>query len=189
VTGDITAGDAYFNLSGGSQVNLLGTADDLDINGSGGSQLGLEAFSVNNADVNLSGGGRATVNVNGTLDVNLSGGSHVTYIGEPTSIDSNLSGDSTISKDEHAETRAALQVSLEDAVQSQETLWPGALLRVSSPALGTWSGAAGLADIEEATPMRADNQFRRGSLTKPFVSVVVLQLVEEGKFSLDDPMT
>jgi hypothetical protein len=98
VTGDITAGDAYFDLSGGSQVNLQGTADDLDVNGSGGSQLELGAFPVNNADINLSGGGRATVSVNGTLDVNLSGGSHVTYIGEPTSIDMNLSGDSTVSK-------------------------------------------------------------------------------------------
>jgi len=82
-----------------------------------------------------------------------------------------------------------LQTSLEEAVQSQETVFPGALLRVSSPELGTWSGAAGLANIEQATPMRPDNQFRGGSLTKPFVSVVVLQLVEEGRFSLDDPMT
>jgi hypothetical protein len=98
VTGNITAGDSYFDLSGGSQVNLQGTADNLDINGSGGSQLELGAFPVNNADINLSGGGRATVSVSGTLDVNLSGGSHVTYIGEPTSIDMNLSGDSTVSK-------------------------------------------------------------------------------------------
>ncbi|MFC1969738.1 serine hydrolase domain-containing protein [Chloroflexota bacterium] len=82
-----------------------------------------------------------------------------------------------------------LQASLEDAVQSQETVWPGALLRVSSPELGTWSGAAGLANVDAATPMKPDNQFRGGSLTKPFVSVVVLQLVEEGRFSLDDPMT
>jgi len=43
--------------------------------------------------------------------------------------------------------RAALQASIEDAVQSQETLWPGALLRVSSPELGTWSGDAGLSDF------------------------------------------
>lgn len=189
VTGDITAGDAYFDLSGGSQVNLQGVANDLDINGSGGSQLELEAFSVNNADISLSGGGRATINLDGILDVNLSGGSRVTYIGEPTLGDINLSGESTVSQDEHAETRTALQASIEDAVQSQETLWPGALLRVSSPELGTWSGAAGLADIEEATPMKPENQFRGGSLTKPFVSVVVIQLVEEGRFSLDDPMT
>jgi len=99
VTGNITAGDAYFDLSGGSQVNLQGTAEDLDINGSGGSQLELEAFSVNNADVNLSGGGRATINLDGILDVNLSGGSRVTYIGEPTLGDINLSGDSTVSKE------------------------------------------------------------------------------------------
>jgi hypothetical protein len=98
VTGDIIAGDVYLDLSGGSQVNLQGTADNLDVNGSGGSQLELGAFPVHNVDINLSGGGRATVSVNGTLDVNLSGGSHVTYIGEPTSIDMNLSGDSTVSK-------------------------------------------------------------------------------------------
>ena len=55
VAGDITAGDADFDLSGGSQVALSGAADNLDVNGSGGSQLELEAFAVNNADVNLSG--------------------------------------------------------------------------------------------------------------------------------------
>ena len=98
VTGDMTVGDAYLDLSGGSQVNVQGMGDDLDINGSGGSQFMLEAFSANNADVNLSGGGRATINVSGTLDVNLSGGSHVTYIGEPTLGDLDLSGDSTVSQ-------------------------------------------------------------------------------------------
>ena len=82
-----------------------------------------------------------------------------------------------------------LQASLEEAVQSQETVFPGALLRVSGPDIGTWSGAAGLADVEAATPMKPDNQFRAGSLMKPIISVVVLQLVEEGQFSLDDPMT
>ena len=98
ITGDITAGDADFDLSGGSQVDLIGSVDDLKVDGSGGSQLGLESFRVNNADMNLSGGGRATVNVTGTLDVNLSGGSKVEYIGEPTLGDVDLSGDSTVSK-------------------------------------------------------------------------------------------
>jgi hypothetical protein len=100
VAGDITAGDADFDLSGGSQVNLEGTANDLVVNGSGGSQLDLEAFPVNNADVELSGGGSATVDVNGTLDVNLSGGSRVTYVGEPTLGDIDLSGDSTVTSKE-----------------------------------------------------------------------------------------
>ena len=98
VTGDITAGDADFDLSGGSQVDLEGSAGELAVNGSGGSQLDLESFSVDNANINLSGGSRAIVNVTGTLDVNLSGGSRVEYIGEPTLGDIDLSGDSTVSK-------------------------------------------------------------------------------------------
>jgi len=98
VNGDIAAADADFDLSGGSTVTLTGSADDLVVKGSGGSQLDLEAFSVDNADINLSGGGRATVNLDGTLDVNLSGGSKVLYIGEPTLGDIDLSGDSTVSK-------------------------------------------------------------------------------------------
>jgi len=98
VTGDITAADADFDLSGGSRVVLAGSADNLVVKGSGGSQLDLEAFSVDDADVNLSGGGRATVNVDGILDVDLSGGSRVIYVGEPTLGDIDLSGDSTVNR-------------------------------------------------------------------------------------------
>ena len=98
VAGDITAADADFDLSGGSQVNLEGTADDLVVNASGGSHLRLESFAVKNADINISGGGGATVNVSGTLNVDLSGGSRVIYVGGPTLGDINLSGDSTVTK-------------------------------------------------------------------------------------------
>jgi hypothetical protein len=98
ITGDITAGDADFDLSGGSRINLGGTVENLDVNGSGGSHLDLENFPVDNADINLSGGGSATVNVDGNLDVNLSGGSHVTYIGNPTLGDIDLSGGSEVKK-------------------------------------------------------------------------------------------
>ncbi len=98
VAGDITVADADFDLSGGSHINLEGTADDLDVHGSGGSQLNLENFSVNNADINLSGGGGATVNVVGTLDVHLSGGSHVTYIDNPALGDIDLSGGSEVNR-------------------------------------------------------------------------------------------
>ena len=37
--------------------------------------------------------------------------------------------------------------------------------------------------------MRPHDRFRAGSLTKPFIAAVVLQLVEEGRFALDDPIT
>jgi hypothetical protein len=86
-------------------------------------------------------------------------------------------------------TAELLQRVLEAAVESPETVFPGALMYVSSPELGTWTGAAGLGDIETNTPMRPDDKFRAGSIVKPFIAVVILQLVEEGLFSLDDPMT
>ncbi len=98
LSGDITSGDADFELSGGSQVNLEGEADDLVIDASGGSQLDLEDFPVDDANIHLSGGGRATVNVSGILDVDLSGGSRVIYVGEPTQVNIEASGDSTVSK-------------------------------------------------------------------------------------------
>jgi D-alanyl-D-alanine carboxypeptidase len=82
-----------------------------------------------------------------------------------------------------------LQAALEAAVASPETKWPGALLYVRAPGLGDWSSAAGLGAVETKTPMRPYDRFRAGSLTKPFVAAVVLQLVEEGRFTLDDSIT
>jgi len=96
VAGEISTGDIDFSLSGGSQVFLTGSGRNLDINGSGGSQLNLATFSVEDADIDLSGGSQSTVDVSGVLDVNLSGGSRLTYTGNPTMGDIDLSGDSTL---------------------------------------------------------------------------------------------
>ena len=81
-----------------------------------------------------------------------------------------------------------LQAALEAAVESPDTNYPGAVLHVSSPELGTWTGAAGLGEIATDTAMRPDDKFRAGSLTKPFISVIILQLVEEGLLALDDTL-
>nr|BFE73691.1 hypothetical protein GCM10020092_069920 [Actinoplanes digitatis] len=45
---------------------------------------------------------------------------------------------------------------------------------------------AGVGDQERGSPVPLDGHFRMGSNTKTFVSVVVLQLVGEGRLSLDD---
>ncbi len=89
---------------------------------------------------------------------------------------------------EEEDIASQLQAALEAAVESPDTNFPGALLYVRSPEFGPWIGAAGLGDIETGTAMRPDDKFRCGSIMKPFISVVTLQLVEEGRFSLDDPM-
>jgi D-alanyl-D-alanine carboxypeptidase len=46
--------------------------------------------------------------------------------------------------------------------------------------------ASGVADLKTKRPIRATDRFRIGSITKSFVSTVVLQLVAERRLSLDD---
>jgi hypothetical protein len=97
VAGDITAsGDAQFNLSGASRVELEGSANDMLIDASGASRLELADFPVHNTNVSLSGASDATVNLDGRLDANLSGASNLSYIGEPTMGDIDISGGSEL---------------------------------------------------------------------------------------------
>ncbi|KAB8196857.1 serine hydrolase [Nonomuraea phyllanthi] len=63
-----------------------------------------------------------------------------------------------------------------------------ALARVSDGHGHTWSGAAGVRDIERGGRPSPGGYFRIGSVTKTFVATVVLQLVDEGKVRLDDPI-
>jgi len=46
--------------------------------------------------------------------------------------------------------------------------------------------AQGLGDVATGTPMGVDDRIRIGSLSKSYVAVVVLQLVDEGRLALDD---
>jgi D-alanyl-D-alanine carboxypeptidase len=60
---------------------------------------------------------------------------------------------------------------------------------VRVPGQRAWSGAAGKANVTTGAPMRAGDRFRAGSIAKTFVATATLQLAEEGRFSLDDPIT
>jgi D-alanyl-D-alanine carboxypeptidase len=50
----------------------------------------------------------------------------------------------------------------------------------------TWRGAGGLANLATERPMRAEDRYRIGSVTKTFTATVVLQLVGERKLRLSD---
>ena len=52
-----------------------------------------------------------------------------------------------------------------------------------------YSRGFGLADIAEQRPATPATVYHLASLTKPFASVVIMQLVEEGRVSLDDPIS
>ncbi len=64
---------------------------------------------------------------------------------------------------------------------------PGAVVGVRSPA-GTWTKAYGLADPVAGTAMTVGVHTRIGSITKTFTGTAIMQLAEQGRLSLDDPI-
>ncbi|MGD2183632.1 serine hydrolase domain-containing protein [Lusitaniella coriacea] len=67
----------------------------------------------------------------------------------------------------------------------EEGEMPGATMAISTPQ-GNWIGASGLSNREKKTPMQPNDRFAIASISKTFVAVVVLQLVEEGELDLEE---
>src|ERR1700739_2447680 len=49
----------------------------------------------------------------------------------------------------------------------------------------TWVGGLGYADVGKKRPVDADTLFRAGSISKGFVAVALMQVVDQGKMRLD----
>lgn len=66
----------------------------------------------------------------------------------------------------------------------------GILLHIESPQQGiSWSGASGFDDVKNKTKLLNNQCFRIASVTKTFVACCILRLWEDGKLSLDDPIS
>jgi len=98
VIGDMAASDVNLIIDGASTVQLEGSGNDIVAIVSGASRIRLGDFTVNNADVSLSGASSGTINLSGQLDADLSGASNLEYIGEPTLGTLNITGASTLSR-------------------------------------------------------------------------------------------
>jgi len=96
VTGNMNAADAELEVSGASGVELEGSANNIMLNAAGASKVNLADFTLNNANINLSGASEATVNVSGRLDSVLSAASILYFRGNPTMGNIIVSGASTI---------------------------------------------------------------------------------------------
>jgi D-alanyl-D-alanine carboxypeptidase len=66
---------------------------------------------------------------------------------------------------------------------------PGAVVLVQSRELGNWSATFGTRQIGGSEPITIDDHFRIGSNTKTMTGTVVLQLAQEGKLRLEDPVS
>ena len=66
---------------------------------------------------------------------------------------------------------------------------PGGVFLVAKDGKIMYRKAFGLSNIELSVPMKPENVFQIGSMTKQFTAVAVLMLAEEGKLHLEDDIT
>lgn len=95
-------------------------------------------------------------------------------------------GSSPVSQSMPAETVARLDKVIDDFLRDADA--PGVVVALWVPGQGTYLRAAGYADERTKTPMTGREYFRIGSITKTVTVTAILQLVEDGKIQLDDPI-
>ncbi|WP_308799717.1 serine hydrolase domain-containing protein [Agromyces silvae] len=86
------------------------------------------------------------------------------------------------------ELPAELQEQLQRAVEQVMTEYdvPGAAAGVWIPGEGSWTTAAGLADVEDGVAATTDMVWPIRSITKSYTVTMLLQLADEGALRLDD---
>ncbi len=65
---------------------------------------------------------------------------------------------------------------------------PGAIVAVAKDGELFYEKTFGYRDLEEGTPINLDTVFGIGSITKSFTCLAIMQLQEEGKLSVNDPV-
>src|SRR5271155_4772624 len=66
---------------------------------------------------------------------------------------------------------------------------PGAVLLIQQHGKPVLLENFGVLDVDSRRPMRSDAIFRLYSMSKPITSVAAMMLVDDGKMSLDDPLS
>ena len=66
---------------------------------------------------------------------------------------------------------------------------PGAAVIVTENGKTVYAAGRGMADIAAGRAIKPGDSFRFGSITKQFAAATLLKLVEQGKLSLDDPLS
>lgn len=74
-----------------------------------------------------------------------------------------------------------------DRVERQHM--PGAVFGIIIDGKLAWVKSAGVANVKTRTPVTSDTVFRIASMTKSFTAMAILKLRDEGKLSLDDPVS
>jgi D-alanyl-D-alanine carboxypeptidase len=102
--------------------------------------------------------------------------------------DSEGAVDGALPQDITAQLDAFLQSQVYTEGGIPEGAAPGLVLLVDTPD-GRYLNAAGFANMEDGTPMEIDDILQIGSNTKSMTVVLLMQLVEEGVLTLEDPLS
>ena len=86
-----------------------------------------------------------------------------------------------------SERLARIDKMCSDAIENGEI--PGAVVLVARKGKIVYHKAFGMADVQKGREIITDDIFRIASQTKAITSTAVMMLWEEGKFSLDDPIS
>jgi len=81
---------------------------------------------------------------------------------------------------------AGIDAALSRAVEAKEV--PGVVALAATDTGILYEGAFGLRDVVDGPAMTRDSVFRIASMTKAVTSVAAMQLVEQGKLQLDEPI-
>jgi methyl acetate hydrolase len=87
---------------------------------------------------------------------------------------------------QNSSATAALDTSLRSAVEQKDV--PGVVTLITDRKGVLYESAFGVADVATGRPLKTDAMFRIASMTKPITSTALMQLVEQGKIGLDDPV-
>src|ERR1700675_1470941 len=82
--------------------------------------------------------------------------------------------------------RAQIDGVLRQAVDAKEV--PGVVAMAATDKGLLYEGAFGLRALDQSTPMTLDTVFRIASMTKAITSVAAMQLVEQGKLKVEEPV-
>jgi len=95
---DMSATQLDCDLSGASKITLKGNAPLFDADLSGASDMDAENFRTRNCTLDCSGASKASVFATEVLKVDGSGATHVSYTGNPASVETDMSGASSLHK-------------------------------------------------------------------------------------------
>ncbi|WP_312161780.1 serine hydrolase domain-containing protein [Phenylobacterium sp.] len=98
-----------------------------------------------------------------------------------------LAGGPALGQPLKPETERAIDEAMREAVSTGWTA--GGVVAAMRQGEVVFARGYGLANLETGTPIASDSVFRIGSITKQFTAAAVLLLAEDGKLSLDDPVS